>query len=119
MIIDAEMLQAMAEFMLPPPVDEASLGLDAIKGVGPGGHFFGTAHTLEHYETAFYAPLVSDWNNFENLRDSGSKAATQRAHEIHLRMLDDCQAPPRDIARAEAIENYVAQRKVAGGVAET
>ncbi len=119
MIIDAEMLQAMAEFMLPPPVDEASLGLDAIKDVGPGGHFFGTAHTLERYESAFYAPLVSDWNNYENWRDSGSKDATQRAHAIYRQMLDHYEAPPLDEARAEAIEDFISRRKADGGVAET
>ncbi len=32
----------------------------------PGGHFFGSAHTLARYETAFYRPLLSDWSNFEN-----------------------------------------------------
>ena len=57
LIIDAEILQMMSEVLQPLPVDEASLGFDAMVDVGPGGHFFGTAHTLERYETAFYRPL--------------------------------------------------------------
>ena len=56
LILDAEILQMMSEVLQPIPVDEASLGFDAIAEVGPGGHFFGTAHTLERYETAFYRP---------------------------------------------------------------
>ena len=42
LIIDAEILQMMSEVLQPIPVDEASLGFDAITDVGPGGHFFGT-----------------------------------------------------------------------------
>ncbi|MCH8926325.1 MAG: trimethylamine methyltransferase family protein, partial [Proteobacteria bacterium] len=37
-ILDVEMLQMMAEFLVPIEVDEASLGLDAIREVAPGGH---------------------------------------------------------------------------------
>ena len=45
LIIDAEILQMMAEVLQPLPVDEASLGFDAIADVGPGGHFFGDRST--------------------------------------------------------------------------
>src|SRR6185312_2783444 len=82
LIIDAEILQMMAEVLQPLEVSEASLGLDAIAEAGPGGHFFGTAHTLERYETAFYSPLVSDWRNFETWQADGSRTATQRANTI-------------------------------------
>ena len=47
---------------------------------GPGGHFFGTAHTLERYETAFYRPILSDWRNFETWQADGARTATERAN---------------------------------------
>ena len=56
LIIDAEILQMIAEVLQPLVVDEGTLGFDAIAEAGPGGHFFGTAHTLERFETAFYTP---------------------------------------------------------------
>ena len=64
-IIDIDMLQMMAETLKPLQVDESTLALDAIVEAGHGGHFFGTAHTMANYTTAFYEPLVSDWSNFE------------------------------------------------------
>jgi len=79
LIIDAEMLQMMASYLQPIEVDDASLGLEAIGAVGPGGHFFGSPHTLERYEHAFYSPLVSDWRNFETWAESGSPDTTERA----------------------------------------
>ncbi|NIR99342.1 MAG: methyltransferase, partial [Gammaproteobacteria bacterium] len=65
LIVDAEMLQMMAEYLKPLEVNDRALGLDTIAEVPPGGHFFGTRHTLDRYEDAFYAPLLSDGSNFE------------------------------------------------------
>lgn len=111
LILDAEMLQMMAHYMIPPKIDTASLGLDAIADVGHGGHFFGTAHTLERYQTAFYTPLVSDWSNYETWSEGGAKSATLRANEIWKRMLAACEKPPIDPGVEEALADYVARRK--------
>ncbi len=114
-IIDAEMLQMMAEVLTPIEVDEASLGLDAIREVGPGGHYFGTAHTLERYETAFYAPFLSDWRNFEAWAEDGAKGATERAHEIYKRLLAEFTPPPMAPDIAEELDDFVARRITEGG----
>ena len=53
MILDADLLQMMVEFLKPIAVTEETLGLAAIKGVGPGGHFFGAAHTLARLRVRF------------------------------------------------------------------
>lgn len=111
LIVDAEILQMMSEVLQPLVVDEASLGLDAIAEVGPGGHFFGSAHTLERYETAFYRPLVSDWRNFETWQDDGAKTATERANGLWKQLLAEFQPPPIEPAAAEAIADFVARRK--------
>jgi trimethylamine--corrinoid protein Co-methyltransferase len=111
LIVDAEILQMMSEVLQPLAVDDASLGLEAIAEVGPGGHFFGTAHTLERYETAFYRPLVSDWRNFETWQADGALTATQRANAIWKRLLADAVPPPMDPAVLEALDTFVARRK--------
>jgi len=111
MVIDAEMLQMMAAYLDPIVVDQSTLGLDAIAEVGPGGHFFSVDHTLERYETAFYEPMLSDWSNFENWQDSGSKSATQRANTIWKQLLSDYEEPPIDPGIVEELETFVARRK--------
>lgn len=110
LILDAEILQMLSEVLQPLPVDDASLGLEAIAEVGPGGHFFGTAHTLERYETAFYRPLLSDWRNFETWHADGALTATQRANTIWKRLLADARPPATDPAVVEAIDAFVARR---------
>ncbi len=110
-IIDAEMLQMIAAYLEPPEVSDATLALEAIRDVGPGGHFFGTAHTLERYETAFYQPLVSDWDNYENWMERGANSVTERAHDVGLELLQEYQQPPIDAAVDEALKDYVDRRK--------
>ncbi len=110
LIVDAEMLQMHAAFLEEVDVSDDAFGLEAIAEVGVGGHFFGTQHTLDRYEDAFYAPLLSDWRNYENWRDDGSKTATQRANEIWKRLLGEYERPPIDPAIEEELEAYVARR---------
>ncbi len=111
MVLDAEMLQGMYEFMMPIVVNDAELALDAIADVGPGGHFFGTPHTLERFETAFYEPLLSDWRNFETWQETGSITAEQRAHNIYKQLLGEFEPPATEPAIVEELDNYVARRK--------
>jgi trimethylamine--corrinoid protein Co-methyltransferase len=110
-VLDAEMLQMMSEVLQPIEVDEASLGLDAIREVQPGGHFFGAAHTLARYQTAFYQPFLSDWRNYETWAEDGARSATERATGIWKDLLRSYQPPPLDPGIAEALEAYVRRRK--------
>jgi trimethylamine--corrinoid protein Co-methyltransferase len=118
-VIDVEMMQMMAEFLVPMKVDEAELAFDAIAEVGPGGHFFGAAHTLERYETAFYSPLVSDWRNFENWELAGGETATQRANRIWKKALSEYEQPPLDPTISEELEDFVDRRTSEGGAIAT
>jgi trimethylamine--corrinoid protein Co-methyltransferase len=114
-VLDAEMLQHMAAFLEPLEVDEESLGLEAIREVGPGGHFFGAAHTLSRYETAFYAPMLSDWRNFQTWAEDGAVDATWRANRIWKQLLRDYQTPLLDPAIDEELTAFIERRKAEGG----
>jgi trimethylamine--corrinoid protein Co-methyltransferase len=111
LILDAEILQMMSEVLQPIAVDEASLGLDTIAEVGPGGHFFGAAHTLERYETAFYQPILSDWRNYETWLEDGGRTATERANRVWKQLLAESEPPALDPAATDGIAAFVARRK--------
>jgi trimethylamine--corrinoid protein Co-methyltransferase len=115
LILDAEMLQMMAAFLEPLETDDDALALDAIREVGPGSHFFQASHTLARYERAFYAPLLSDWRNFETWTDDGALDATRRANRIWKALLAEYETPPMDPAVAEELAAFVARRKEEGG----
>ena len=114
-VLDAEVLQMLAEIFQPLRVDDAEIGLAAIAETSPGGHFFGSAHTLERYRTAFYEPLVSDWSNFGQWTEAGARDATQRASEVCKRILAEYEPPALDGAIAAELDDFVARRTAAGG----
>jgi len=114
-ILDCDLLQMVAEFLTPLDVSPAGLGLDAVREVGPGGHYFGTAHTLERFETAFYSPIISDWRNFETWQEAGSPTAYQKANATWQKELAAYERPPMDAAIEEELDAFVARRKAEGG----
>jgi trimethylamine--corrinoid protein Co-methyltransferase len=118
LVLDVEMLQMMIEFLKPILVSEEELGFEAIRGVATGGHFFGEPHTLQRYEHAFYRPLVSNWQNYENWRLGGGKDATQRATDIWKQALKEYEEPDLDPAIRESLDAYVARRRAALGGGE-
>ena len=107
LVVDVELIQSMVEFLQPLVVNEDTLGFEAMKEVGPGGHFFGAAHTLERYEKAFYSPLLSDWRNFENWRLGGALDAAQRANQIWKTALAEFAAPVLDPGIDEGLRDFV------------
>jgi trimethylamine---corrinoid protein Co-methyltransferase len=115
-IVDVELLQMMSEFLKPLRVDADTLGLDAIAEVGPGGHFFGSQHTLDRYEDAFYSPLLSDWQNFGSWTESGSLTTEVRASKIWKQALSEYEAPPLDDSIRSELEDFVGRRIAAGGI---
>jgi len=118
LVLDVEMLQMMIEFLQPIVVNEAELALDAQREVSPGGHFFGAAHTMQRYQSAFYQPLVSCWQSYENWQASGARDATQRASSVWRRALAEYEQPAMDPAVLEALDAYVARRREQIGAGE-
>ena len=106
----------MQAYFTPPQIDPASLAEAAIAEVGPGGHFFGTPHTLARYETAFYSPILSDWRNFETWTEAGRPTTYDHANRIFKEKLNEYERPPLDPAIEEELDAFVARRKAEGGV---
>ena len=82
MVIDADVLNMVNSMLEPVTVDDATLAVEAIAEVGPGGHFFGSEHTQERYKTEHFHPMVSDWRNYESWDESGRQEAHQRAEKL-------------------------------------
>jgi trimethylamine--corrinoid protein Co-methyltransferase len=118
-MLDAELIQMIRQCMEPVVVDNDTLGLDAIREVGPGGHFFGAAHTLARFEQAFYAPLISDWRNFQRWAEAGSPTAMWHAHDKAKLFLERYEQPSLDLGRKAAIDDFVERRKREGGALAT
>lgn len=115
-ILDVEALQTLAELCRPAAADTAALAYHAIAEVAPGGHFFGAQHTMERYQTAFYAPLVADLSNHGLWTENGAQRADQRATAIWQKTLANFTPPTACEGVAERLAPYVARQIGAGGM---
>jgi trimethylamine--corrinoid protein Co-methyltransferase len=114
-VLDVDLVQMVSEFLTPLETGEDALGLEAIREVGPGGHFFGAQHTLQRYTTAFYAPLISDWRNNQQWLAAGKPVAWQKANTLWKQVLAEYREPPMDPAIREELDAFVARRVEEGG----
>ncbi|SPH18393.1 hypothetical protein DEA8626_01931 [Defluviimonas aquaemixtae] len=116
-INDIEALQTLAELCTPLASPQEELAWDAIADVQPGGHFFATGHTMERFDSAFYAPLVADLSNFGTWEAAGARTATERATAIWQRLLAGFCAPEGSAERGARIADFIARRSTEGGAA--
>ncbi len=116
MILDADLLGMVQRFLEPIDFSEGGLAYEAVKDVGPGGHFFGTPHTLDRFRDAFYAPLISDWRNFESWEESGRPEAKEKMVELVKMFLDSYEEPPMDPSVRAQLEEFKDRRIAEGGV---
>lgn len=114
-VLDCDLIQMVKSFLQPLDLSRDALGLEAMNEVGPGGHFFGCAHTMARYDSAFYAPMISDWRNFEQWQAAGSPHASDKAQAILKQALGGYQKPAVDPAVEEELEAFVARRTEEGG----
>ncbi len=117
MVLDADLLGMVTEFLQPLDLDPESLGVAAIDEVGPGGHFFGIDHTQSRFRNAFFHPMLSDWRNYESWVEAGSPTTDQKMSELVHRLLAEHSDPPMAPDRRAELDEFVARRVAEGGVA--
>jgi trimethylamine--corrinoid protein Co-methyltransferase len=107
---DCELLDLLLHQFTPVEVDEASLAYDAHVEVGPGGHFFGAAHTLERFRECFWRPTVATTENLDRWTRGGSLEHSARATARWRELLESYEQPPLDDAVEEELVEYVERR---------
>ena len=111
LVMDADRLGGYQKVLAGLDMDEDQFARDAYQEVEPGGHFLGSAHTMRHYQNAFYTAELSDSENVESWEEKGSKDMRKRAYEKWNTMLDNYEEPAIDPSVREALNAYIAIRK--------
>ncbi|OED37791.1 trimethylamine methyltransferase [Chromatiales bacterium (ex Bugula neritina AB1)] len=111
LIMDADRLGSYQKILNGLDMDDDQFARDAYAEVEPGGHFLGSAHTLRHYQTAFYDAGLSDSENVESWEEKGGTDMRKRAYDKWNTMLNNYEQPPMDPATKEALDSYIAKRK--------
>ena len=110
-VIDAENMAMFTHFLNDFEVSEEAFAIDSIAEVGSGGHHFGTQHTQDRYQTAFYEPLVTDRLGFDAWQAAGGEDAFKRANRLYKQILKSHEKPPLDIAIADELDDFISRRE--------
>jgi trimethylamine--corrinoid protein Co-methyltransferase len=110
-VMDQDQLGALHALAAGVDLTESGQAMDAIREVGPGGHFLGCAHTQANFETAFWRTNVFDYKPFETWSEEGARDTQALASVRVQRMLAEHESPQLDPGVAEALRAFVATRK--------
>jgi trimethylamine---corrinoid protein Co-methyltransferase len=110
-VTDIDALRILQREFTPLDVREADLTLESFAEAGHGGHFFGTAHTLENFRDCFYRPLAFSTEGYERWLTGGGKDTAVRAETRWRELLEGYQQPPLDESTTGALEEFVERRR--------
>ena len=110
-VMDADQLGCLHHLARGVAIDENAQAMDAIREVGPGGHYLGCAHTQANFKTAFWRSDIFDYKPFETWSEEGARDTMALASLRVKRQLETYQQPALDPAIAEALDAFVAQKK--------
>ena len=110
-VMDADQLGTLHKMAAGVPTGEDAQAMDAIREVGPGGHYLGCAHTQAHFQTAFWRLDLLDYKPFETWEEEGGRDTQSLAAARVENLLADYEEPPIDPGTRAALVDFVARRK--------
>ena len=112
-VMDADHLGTLQKMGLGVSADENGQAMDAIREVGPSGHYLGCDHTQKNFKSAFWRSNLFDYKPFETWYEEGARETYSLAAERVASQLANYQQPPLDPEILAALEKYVADKKAA------
>lgn len=111
-----EVISFVKRYMRGFAIDNEHLAVDVIKKVGPGGHFLGEKHTLDHFMQEHWRPALFNRENLPNWIKKGKKTVDQKLIEKALEILKSHRPEPLPQTIQNEIERIwsEAERKTKG-----
>jgi trimethylamine---corrinoid protein Co-methyltransferase len=110
-ILDGEQAAMFRRFAEGIKFDDLDAAMEALEEVVPGGHFLGTAHTLENFMTAFASPELMDSDNYEQWLANGGLDAEKRGRLKAIDMLAQYERPALAEDVQAALDDFVQRRE--------
>ncbi len=110
-VMDADQLGILHRLAAGVDMSENGQAMDALREVGPGGHYLGCAHTQANFKDAFWRTELLDYKPFETWAEEGERDTVALASARVEKLLNDYQMPPMDPTIRQALDAYVAEKK--------
>ncbi len=112
-VMDADQLGVLHRLAAGIDMSANGQAMEALREVGPGGHFLGCGHTQANFKDAFWKTDLFDYKPFETWDEEGARDTATLASVRVKKMLGEYQAPAIDPGINEALADYVARKKAA------
>ncbi|PKP73077.1 MAG: trimethylamine methyltransferase [Alphaproteobacteria bacterium HGW-Alphaproteobacteria-6] len=110
-VMDADQLGVLHGLAKGVDLSENGQAMDAIREVGPGGHYLGCAHTQANFKSAFWRSEVLDYKPYETWEEDGGRDTVALARARVEKLLADYQKPALDPGIEAALQDFVARKK--------
>lgn len=107
---DAQQILGLQKMLSGASFDDIDIGLEGLRKVGPGGHFFDEDYTRENLP---FLDEIQDNERHESWVATGSQSVSERGRAWCKTMLDRYEdvRPELDSAKSEELEDFVVRRK--------
>ena len=110
-MMDADVCGALHAYAAGVPVNEDTLGFEALAQNGPGEHLFGCDHTMRHYKTAYWDTALNDDQPWETWDEEGEIDHATRANTRWKESLAKYEAPPLDVGKDKELKDFMDRKK--------
>ena len=110
-VADAEQNLLIEKYAKGISFDHFEDALEAVRRIGPGGHYLGDAFTLKRFKDAFIAPEIMDYLSFEQWKVKGSLDMAERCRRKAADIIASYEQPPMDLAVREELDAFVSKRQ--------
>lgn len=110
-VVDAEQNRLISRYAQGVSFDRFDEALQAVRRVGPGGHYLDDPFTLEHFRDAFAMPELMDFTSYEQWTAAGSWDTARRGREQARQLLMEYERPAIDDAVLAELDDFVARRR--------
>ncbi len=110
-VMDVDQLGVLHGLAKGIAVDESAQAMDALREVGPGGHYLGCAHTQANFKTAFWRSELLDYKPFETWDEEGARDTMTLAAVRVEKLLAAYHPPAIDPGIADGLRDFIATKK--------
>jgi len=110
LVLDDEMARIIGRMAQGIEVNDETLALEVIHKVGIGRDYLGQRHTMEHFRTEHFMPVVTDRTSYDTWVARGSKDLMARTGEEVRRILKEHHVEPLRSEVAETAQRLVGKR---------
>ncbi len=110
-VMDADQLGVLHQLARGIDMSENGQAMDALREVGPGGHFLGCEHTQANFKEAFWRSQLLDYKPYETWSEEGARDTASLAEARVDKLLADYQQPFLDPEIEGRLTEYVERRK--------